>query len=143
MVEWLPYIIGGVVGFLLGELKAAIMFEIRESRTSKERMSIFDKALTQGDGARLYNLRVAEKVSEDTRTLNNAVEREITPPQQQDEEAKSPWSDHPVYGSCEITLDIDRGVASIINEGAADGPDYWEEPLDEFMSQFEGEPSMP
>lgn len=137
------YALGGAaVGYLI----ASIQHLVADSGHRKERMLLFEKGLTQGDGARLYNLRVADGVTKDSRTITNAVEKEVEARAEfklvQSEESGAPWATHPSYAGCDVTFDSDRGVVAISNEGASDGPDYWEEPFDKFMSQFHPDPEI-
>jgi hypothetical protein len=127
------------LGWLIARLDDIISI-FRESGERKERMALFDKALTKGDGAALYNLRVAESVSSDPRTLNNAVAQEVA---RNDTEHLEPWADHPVYGRCEIQMSPEENRVYILDPTPEDGPDTWTEPLDEFFSKFEDPPIAP
>ncbi len=126
-----------IVAFCLGWGVARIddlISLFKESGERKERMALFDKALTNGDGAALYNLRVAEQVSSDPRTLNNAVEQEVS---RNDTEHLEPWADDPVYGRCDIRVAPEENRVYILDPNAEDGPDTWTEPLDQFFARFE------
>lgn len=127
-----------ILGWVLAKLGDAVGL-FTATQAHKERMAYFDKALTKGNPTDLYNLRMAEQVSRDENVVKAAVNTELSrhePKQEPQATGLEPWSDDPLYGRCNITFDHARKVVIIIDPEAQDGPDFWEEPFEEFYAKF-------
>lgn len=130
---------GIVIGFVLGWGSAKVgdfLGLYKDKMNHLERMAFFDKAITSGDPVGLYNLRVADAVSKDPRTVEAAVVKEVSRSVPAESGADEPWSGHALYGRCEIVFDFSRGKVQIFDPDGDDGPDFWEEEVDTFLAKF-------
>jgi len=136
-MELWPLIFAFGVGWAVARLDD-ILNTYRTRVEHKERMLLFDKALSGGNPVDLYNLRVADSVSQRKETIQAATMKEVGRATHEEEPAE-PWANDPLYGRCEVSIDMHAGVFHIFDPLALDGPDTWTEEIGPFMSKWEGE----
>lgn len=136
MNVWYGIGLGVAVGFQMGALWNTIIGLWQSSQMTKERQLLINKLLSGGDATAVYNLNLADKVSQGKEVVKAAIKSEVER-RETPEPIETPWNNHPDYAGCDITFDVERGVVMVFDPEAVDGPDCWEEPIDVFNEKLE------
>jgi len=137
VLSTLAFVTGVAIGWGIHFIDS-VLAHFKEKSAREERMSIFDKAITHGDPSQLYQLRVSERAGADKRNIQSAVESEVARRVPETEEKPEPWSNHPVYGKCEVHYNEITGNFLIHDPDGVDGPEVWEVKGSDFWQEIEG-----